>query len=84
MPHGDFIEIYCKTSLEKCEERDIKGLYKLARLGKIKNYTGIDSSYDEPINSELTIDTENLSIEESVNRVMQLLTDRRIINNDSA
>lgn len=83
MPHGDFIEVYCKASLEKCEERDVKGLYKLARLGKIKNYTGIGSSYEEPENSELTIDTENLSIEESVNQVMQLLTDRRIINTDS-
>ena len=83
MPHGDFIEIYCKTSLEKCEERDVKGLYKLASLGKIKNYTGIGSSYEEPKNSELTIDTGNLSIEESVKQVMQLLTDRRIINTDS-
>ena len=83
MPHGDFVEIYCKASLEKCEERDVKGLYKLARLGKIKNYTGIGSSYEEPENSELTIDTENLSIEESVNQIMQLLIDRRIINIDS-
>ena len=83
MPHGDFIEIYCKASLKICEERDVKGLYKLARLGKIKNYTGISSSYEEPENSELTIDTENLSVEESANQVMQLLTDRKIIDTDS-
>jgi len=83
MPHGDFIEIYCKASLEICEERDVKGLYKLARLGKIKNYTGISSSYEEPENSELTIDTENLSIEESVNQVMKLLTERKIIDTDA-
>jgi len=83
MPHGDFIEVYCKASLEICEERDVKGHYKLARSGKIKNYTGIGSTYEEPENSELTIDTENFSIEESVNQVMQLLTERRIINTDS-
>ena len=83
MPHGDFIEIYCKASLEICEERDVKGHYKLARLGKIKNYTGIGSSYEEPENSELTIDTENLSIEESVNQVMKLLTERKIIDTDA-
>ena len=59
-------------------------MLRIGSLGKIKNYTGIDSSYEEPENSELTIDTGNLSIEESVNQVMQLLTDRRIINNDSA
>ena len=80
MPHGDFIEIYCKTSLEKCEERDVKGLYKLARLGKIKNYTGLGSSYEEPKNSELTIDTGNLSIEESVNRIIQFLDTRSLID----
>ena len=44
----DFIEIYCKASLKTCEERDVKGLYKLARAGEIKNYTGIDSPYETP------------------------------------
>ena len=73
IPHGDFIEIYCKASLETSEFRDLKGFYKLARAGKIKNYTGIDSPYEEPINNELTIDTDQLSIDESVKKVMKTL-----------
>ena len=49
----DFIEIYCKASLETCETRDIKGFYKRARAGEIKNYTGVDSPYESPKNPEL-------------------------------
>jgi adenylylsulfate kinase len=60
---GDFIEIYCNASLEACESRDVKGLYKRARTGEIKNYTGIDSPYEAPDNPELIIDTENESLE---------------------
>ena len=55
----DFIEIYCKASLEICDTRDVKGLYKRARAGEIKNYTGIDSPYEIPENPELIIDTDN-------------------------
>ena len=62
---GDFIEIYCKASLETCEARDIKGLYKRARLGEIKNYTGINSPYEIPDNPELIIDTDKEVLEES-------------------
>ena len=80
LPHGDFIEIYCKASLETCESRDVKGLYKLARAGKIKNYTGIDSPYEAPDNPELIIDTENESLEESVAKVMDFLKSKEIIN----
>ena len=54
-PQGDFIEIYCNASLEICESRDVKGLYKRARTGEIKNYTGIDSPYEAPSNPELKI-----------------------------
>ncbi len=79
LPHGDFIEIYCQASLETCEVRDIKGLYKLARAGKIKNYTGIDSPYDIPENPELIINTEDNSLEESVAKVIDFLKTRRII-----
>ena len=60
MPHGDFLEIYCKADLEVCESRDVKGLYQKARAGVIKNYTGIDSPYEEPGNPELVVDTGNL------------------------
>jgi adenylylsulfate kinase len=80
MPHGDFLEIFCKASLEICEKRDAKGLYKRARAGEIKNYTGIDSPYEEPLKPELTVDTEHLSIQESVLQVMELLKERAIIN----
>ena len=79
MPHGDFIEIYCKASLETCESRDVKGLYKLARTGKIKNYTGIDSPYEAPDNPELVIDTEGESIEESTAKVIGFLKSKKII-----
>ena len=81
IPHGDYIEIYCKASLLTCESRDVKGLYKLARAGKIKNYTGIDSSYEEPVKPELIINTEELTIDESVEIVMNTLVERGIINN---
>jgi adenylylsulfate kinase len=76
MPHVDFLEIYCKASLETCEARDVKGLYKKARAGEIKNYTGIDSPYEAPEKPELMIDTDALSVEESVTAVMQLLRQR--------
>ena len=79
LPHGDFIEIYCKASLETCESRDVKGLYKLARAGKIKNYTGIDSLYEMPDNPELVIDTESESLEESTAKVIDFLQSREII-----
>ncbi|MBT8434308.1 MAG: adenylyl-sulfate kinase [Gammaproteobacteria bacterium] len=56
---SDFHEIYCKCSLEVCEERDVKGLYKRARLGEIPDFTGISSPYEEPEFANLTIDTES-------------------------
>lgn len=78
MPHGDFIEIYCKASLHTCEARDVKGLYKKARAGEIKNYTGIDSPYEEPQTPELVIDTERLDLDASVRMVLDLLKEREI------
>ena len=80
LPQGDFIEIYCKASLEICESRDVKGLYKRARAGEIKNYTGIDSPYEVPDNPELVIDTEGESLEESVAKVIDFLKFKEIIN----
>jgi adenylylsulfate kinase len=79
MPHGDFLEIYCKASLETCESRDVKGLYKKARAGEIKNYTGIDSPYEAPLKPELVVETDRLNLGESVDRVMGLLKQRGII-----
>ena len=56
---NDFHEIYCKCSLEVCEDRDVKGLYKRARAGEIPDFTGISSPYEEPEFAELTVDTES-------------------------
>ena len=75
----DFIEIYCNASLEVCENRDVKGLYKKARAGKIKNYTGIDSPYEAPENPELIIDTDNQSLEDSVSTILNFLELNEII-----
>tara|TARA_B100000795_G_scaffold242782_1_gene206259 strand:+ start:429 stop:1028 length:600 start_codon:yes stop_codon:yes gene_type:complete len=69
----NFIEIYCKASLEVCESRDVKGLYKLARAGEIKNYTGIDSPYEIPVSPELVIDTDEQSLEDSVSSILSFL-----------
>ena len=80
LPQGDFIEIFCKASLETCELRDVKGLYKRARSGEVKNYTGIDSPYEAPDNPELVIDTGSESLEESVAKVVNLLKSKEIIN----
>ena len=76
---GDFIEVYCNASLETCELRDVKGLYKRARTGEIKSYTGIDSSYEVPDNPELVVDTENESLEESVIKVINFLKLKKVI-----
>ena len=76
----DFIEIYCKASLETCEKRDVKGLYKRARAGEITNYTGIDSPYEVPENPDLIIDTDDQSLEESASTIFSFLESNGIIN----
>ncbi len=73
---GDFVEIYCRCSLEVCEERDVKGLYKKARAGEIPNFTGISSPYEEPENPELVLDTDQHTIDECVEQVITLLNER--------
>lgn len=78
--NNDFIEIYCKASLKTCEERDVKGLYKRARAGEIKNYTGIDSPYEAPENPELIIDTDKETLDESVSKIYSFLERKAIIN----
>jgi adenylylsulfate kinase len=79
MPHGDFIEIHCFCPLTICEQRDVKGLYKKARQGEIKDFTGISSPYEEPEKPDLKIDTSQLTLEESVQRVISLLRSRNIL-----
>jgi adenylylsulfate kinase len=80
LPKNDFIEVHCDASLEICESRDIKGLYKKARAGEIKNYTGIDSPYEQPLYPELVVETGTLSLNVCVDKVLNLLKVRGIIN----
>jgi len=69
----NFITIYLDTPIEVCENRDIKGLYKKAREGKIKNFTGIDSPFDIPSNPEITINSHELTIGESVRKCLDII-----------
>lgn len=75
----EFIEVYVKANIETCEERDPKGLYKKARLGEIKNFTGIDAPYEEPRDPDIVIDTDQLSIKESVEHILAYLKKERYI-----
>ncbi len=75
----DFIEIYVKCDLSVCEERDTKGLYKKARAGEIKEFTGISAPYEEPLNPELVVDTSKETLEESVKKVMAFLESKGIL-----
>jgi len=78
---GDFVEIFCRCSLDTCEQRDVKGLYKKARSGEIKEFTGISSPYEEPVNPEILVDTDKLALDECVDKVIQYLTEKEIISN---
>ena len=69
----NFIEIYINTSIETCENRDVKGLYKKARQGKIKDFTGISAPFEAPKNPEIEINTSELSIDESVQKVLDYI-----------
>lgn len=75
----DYIEIYVRCPVEVCEQRDVKGLYKKARAGEIENFTGISAPYEEPETPDLVIDSDKMSLEESVQKVMQLLLDRELV-----
>ena len=70
----NFIEVFISTPLNVCEERDVKGLYAKARKGEISNFTGISAPFEAPENPDLSLDTSTLSIEESVNRLMELIS----------
>jgi len=80
VPHGDFLEIYCQCPIETCEKRDVKGLYKKARAGEIPFFTGINSPYEVPERPELIVNTHELTLDESVQKVLNLLMQRGIIN----
>ena len=78
-PHGDFLEIYCSASLELCEQLDPKGIYRRARAGEIPEFTGITSPYEPPLRPELEVNTGELSLKDSIERVTVLLKERRIM-----
>ena len=69
----NFVEVYVSTSLEVCEKRDVKGLYKKARRGEIKSFTGIDDPYEAPLHPEITINTAGETVEESLGRLLKFL-----------
>ena len=71
---GEFIEIYVKCPLEVCERRDIKGLYRKARQGVIKNFTGINDPYEEPATPEIVVETDKESVNECVNKIVGYLS----------
>ena len=74
-----FFEVYVNCSLAKCEERDVKGMYKNARSGKIKGFTGIDDPYEAPDNADLVLDTENKSLNENVAKVLEFLKSKNLL-----
>jgi len=75
----EFIEIFCNSPLEVCERRDVKGLYKKARAGVISDFTGISSPYEKPENPEISLDTANMTVDESVEVVINYLKDKKIL-----
>lgn len=78
---NEFFEVYVKCSLDECEVRDPKGLYKKARNNEIKHFTGIDSPYEEPVNPAITVDTESQDIEASVKQIVNFLLEKGLIQN---
>lgn len=72
---GNFVEVYVKTSLSECEKRDVKGLYKKARAGQIKGFTGIDDPYEEPLHPEVVCETEQETPEQSAEKVISRLVE---------
>lgn len=76
---GQFLEVYIDTPLEVCEQRDPKGLYKKARSGEIKNFTGIDSTYESPLKPDIHVQTAHYTVEECAQRIIEQLQQRQYI-----
>lgn len=79
VPEGDFLEVFVNCPIEVCEQRDVKGHYKKARAGEIKEFTGVSSPYEEPAHPELVLMTDKMSVEECVEAVIGLLRQRGIV-----
>ncbi len=75
LPEGEFVEVFVDTPLKVAEERDVKGLYKKARAGELKNFTGIDSPYEEPANAEIRVNTTEMSPKEAAQHIVDWLFD---------
>ena len=78
VPEGHFFEIYCNASVDDCEQRDVKGLYRRARAGEVKEFSGISSPYEPPSAPELVLDTAKDSIEHCVDAVLKICHERLI------
>jgi adenylylsulfate kinase len=74
--NNDFVEVFIDSSIEKCEERDVKGLYRKARSGEIKDFTGISSPYEKPKNADITLNTNDSSINDSIELLYNQLKSR--------
>ncbi|MBN1477687.1 adenylyl-sulfate kinase [Candidatus Sumerlaeota bacterium] len=72
---GDFVEVYVKCPLEVCEERDVKGLYRKARAGEIKEFTGVSDPYEEPLHPEVVCETDKESAQQSAQRILNRLVE---------
>jgi len=83
MEQDEFIEIFVDCSIDVCEKRDTKGLYKKARKGEVANFTGISSPYEPPEDPDLVVDTGSQTLDESAKLVIKLLIDRGIINHEN-
>lgn len=79
LPDGRFIEIFVKASIDTCEQRDPKGLYKKAKNGEIKEFTGISAPYEEPLKPEIVLDADAMTIEQEVQQVLAYLEEKKII-----
>jgi adenylylsulfate kinase len=79
MPPGDFVEVHVHCPIEVCEQRDVKGLYKKARAGEIKEFTGISAPYEAPLTPELAIDTSGQSVEASALQILQYLEAKGVL-----
>ena len=79
LSNHNFIEVYVKCSVDVCEKRDVRGMYKKARNNKIKNFLGINGVYEPPTDPELIVDTENSTIELSIQAILDYLSSKKII-----
>ena len=78
-PREDFFEIYCRCSLEVCEQRDPKGLYKKARAGDLREFTGVSAPYEEPLSPEIIIDTDQASLEACAEKIIRVLGTKGVL-----